>query len=189
MNIFLDLISCSNKYTWANRHNHGDMAYLDRHKPDCGTGKVMSYYRLERSGKNMRYRYKCCQFKGNVYTMQQKYTSFNNDGNGKMYYLDRHTADCGPYGFISSIRIERNSGHDKVMNIHGTTVSSLQLCVRMIRYTLHLFPNPKMSEIPFTYYEKRSNFYSSSIKRATRSELGNWLLALQHILNGSKLIT
>ena len=116
MNIFLDLIKCSEKYTSWNKHDGGNMVSLDRHRPDCGAGKVMSYYHLERSGANIRYRYKCCQFKGNIYTMHQKYTSFSYDGHGKMYYLDRHTADCGPYGFISSIRIERNSGHDKVMN-------------------------------------------------------------------------
>eukprot|EP00493_Phyllostaurus_siculus_P024290 UN24629 len=43
-----DLISCTTKYTSWNKHDGGNMVYADRHKPDCGAGKVMSYYRLER---------------------------------------------------------------------------------------------------------------------------------------------
>ena len=92
------------------------MVYLDRHKMNCGgTGHILSYFKLQRDGSKMRYKFKCCQLKDkSTCSLKLKTTSFSSDGNGKFVYLDRHTADCGTTGFINDFKVERNSGHDKV---------------------------------------------------------------------------
>ena len=83
---------------------------------NCGsTGYILSMFHLQRSGKNMRYQYKCCNFKDTaVCANRKKTTSFSKDGDGDAVYLDRHSADCGTTGYINDFKVERNSDHNKV---------------------------------------------------------------------------
>ena len=92
------------------------MVYIDRHSMNCGgAGYILSMFHLQRSGKKMRYQYKCCNFKDTaVCYNQKKTTAYNNDGDGDAVFLDRHSADCGNAGYINDFKVERNSGHDKV---------------------------------------------------------------------------
>lgn len=92
------------------------MVYIDRHRMNCGgSGYVLSMFHLDRSGGSMRYQYKCCKFRDTSYCSNvNKQTSFSSDGGGDAVYLDRHSANCGTQSLINDIRVERNSGHNKV---------------------------------------------------------------------------
>ena len=114
--ILADIINCRTKYTSYQKHSNGNMVYLDRHRMNCGgTGYIASMLHLQRSGRKMRYKYKCCSFRDKaVCRLVYKTTLFRSDGGGDGMYLDRHSVNCGRSGFINDIRVQRNSGHNKI---------------------------------------------------------------------------
>jgi len=111
-----DIVNCRTKYTRYQTHSNGKMVYLDRHRMNCGgTGYVSSMFRLQRRGRKMRYKFRCCNFKDKaVCRLVRKVTSFSKDGGGDAVFLDRHSANCGRNGFINDIRVQRNSRHNKI---------------------------------------------------------------------------
>ena len=70
---------------------------MANHTIDCGIGKLLSSFKLERSGDKIRYRYKCVEDKDDTNVCTFKTTSsnsVNSDYKHSIQYLDRHTIDC-----------------------------------------------------------------------------------------------
>ena len=54
------LVNISDHYTTADSDGNGDALFLDRHDVSCPTGKMLTYFRLQRpSSSTIRYHYKC----------------------------------------------------------------------------------------------------------------------------------
>lgn len=54
-------MECNDHYTDYESGGGWQVIYLDRHFLSCPTDTVMSFFRLQPSGSNLRYHYKCCQ--------------------------------------------------------------------------------------------------------------------------------
>ena len=86
------------------------MVFLDRHTLNCGGNNyVITMFKLERSGGNIQYKYRCCKFTGNVCSNVGKATGFTDDGKGKTYFLDRQAVACSNPGYLNYFKLGRNS--------------------------------------------------------------------------------
>ena len=99
--MFTDEWSCEWKYTKFN--NDGESSgkknaiYLDRHAPDCGNGKGINSFQLERNvgHPQYRYRYLCCTTQLPC-TNEGKENDYTDEGAslGDPFYLDRQNVNC-----------------------------------------------------------------------------------------------
>ena len=87
---------------------------LLNHKSSCLDSDVLTAIKLDVDGTNIRYNYSCCKFMDPVCNLAFKSTSWNGDGGGYAYYLDRHQIDCGRLGFLSSFQLERDNSNSKI---------------------------------------------------------------------------
>jgi len=102
-----------NTYTgWSDMNGDGSSRYLDRQTLSCGSSaqKLLTSFHMERSGNRIRYKQKCATLSSATASKQVKYTGTNDDGGGKLKYLDRHSMDCGTKAFIGGFKLERPSG-------------------------------------------------------------------------------
>ena len=116
INLFflIETSACKIKYTSFQAHGDGNVAYIDRHKLKCGkSNNVISMFRLQRSGNNMRYQFKCCKLGNSVCTSKPRVTESSDNGSGKFVHLDKLEVDCGLSGYISGFNVERNKAQDK----------------------------------------------------------------------------
>lgn len=115
------------KYTAWNSHNGsgGSTNYLDRHHVLCDNGTVIQQFKLESSGSNIRYAFKCVKaITSSCYAKEGTWTQ-----GGKGYstvYLDRQNVECASQttqalqgfrlfakyssGFFSSYNVEYRYG-------------------------------------------------------------------------------
>ena len=117
---FKDTQVCSlqKKTTSFSSDGNGDAVHLDRHSADCGTTGFINDFKVERNSNHdkIRYSYYCCMLKStwsgksSCYT---SHTSMTDDGNGKVYYLDRQTVSCNSGYALSYFKLYRNSAHTK----------------------------------------------------------------------------
>lgn len=104
--------SCHYKYTTWNSHGRGNAVYMDRHRINCGgSGNVIQYVKMQRSGSQIRFEYKCCKLLKNVCSLRKVTNAFTYDGNGDTVYLDRQTVSCGSYGVLNDFWLSRSSNH------------------------------------------------------------------------------
>ena len=93
--------------TGWNDEGRGRNIYLDRHDVKCDGDQVLKRFKLGRNGKGKyKYDYKCCDPQVKATGTENKETPMNDDGNGNMVYLDRHSVDCGN-GLISQFKLGR----------------------------------------------------------------------------------
>ena len=59
-----NFVGCATKYTGWNEGEGKQNQYLDRHNVNCPNGEVMKGFQIERSGKNIRYNFECCDIPG-----------------------------------------------------------------------------------------------------------------------------
>lgn len=101
------------KTTTFNSDGSGNALYLDRHTADCGTTGFINDWRVERNSElnKIRYNYYCCSLvspwnsKASCYT---KETAMTDDGDGKVYFLDRQTVSCNSGYALSYIKLNRS---------------------------------------------------------------------------------
>ena len=99
---------CFSKNTGWNSDGWGSLVYFDRHRVYCGgSGNVLTAFYLRRNGGSIRYNYKCCRLKRTICYNQPRYTGWNSDGGGNTIYLDRHSVNCGDYGYINHFQLKR----------------------------------------------------------------------------------
>lgn len=94
--------NCLNINTWYTIDGNGNTIFLDRQSPDCGLTAMRSFHLVRNdAGSHVRYDISCCNlplnFKCNTETRN---TPFDNDGNGKVAFLDRQFVSCPHNGFI-----------------------------------------------------------------------------------------
>ena len=103
---FLDWV-CVKKTTGWNQESSLSY-YLDRHDTTCGNAGVVKRFQLRRDYKGkFQYEYTCCNPGIASSGVATKETKANDAGNGKTYYLDRHTVDCGANSLISQFKLNR----------------------------------------------------------------------------------
>ncbi|XP_066931095.1 properdin-like isoform X1 [Clytia hemisphaerica] len=95
-----------------NGGGEGNTVYLDRQTNNC-YNKGFSYLKLDRSGTNWNYKYDCCSVPSGSVSCYDTNTGYNDDGDGKVVYLDRHTMSCNTNYYITYFKLVRNSSHNK----------------------------------------------------------------------------
>ncbi|CAG2254987.1 unnamed protein product [Mytilus edulis] len=108
--------SCSIKYTSWNNAGRGNAAYLDRHHLYCHGNGILNMFELERSGNEIRYKYRCCDvfirpYNQHKFSTRETTNSFTYDGSQNTVYLDRQYITCSGYGLLQSMKLVRNAGH------------------------------------------------------------------------------
>ena len=96
-----------------NYDGYGNAIYLDRHTVDCGNTGFINDIRMERMPhqRKIRYSYYCCMLKSawsGKSSCYMSHTSMTDDGNGRVYYLDRQTVSCKSGYALSYFRLFRN---------------------------------------------------------------------------------
>jgi len=95
-----------------NGGGEGNTVYLDRQTNNC-YNKGFSYLKLDRSGTNWNYKYDCCSVPSGSVSCYDTNTGYNDDGDGKVVYLDRHTMSCNTNYYITYFKLVRNSSHNQ----------------------------------------------------------------------------
>ena len=106
-------VICRSKHTGFQTHGNGALVYIDRHHLKCRSNNAISMFRVQRSGHMMRYQYNCCLKGKGVCTLKAKATEFSENGIGDLYILRKHKVNCGPTGYISQFKVERNQPQNK----------------------------------------------------------------------------
>ena len=102
------------KYTSFSDNGNGNTIYLDRHTADCSATGFINYLKVENDSgnENVRYKYYCAnlvakwQPKASCYSAT---TSYSDDGDGKVYFLDRQTVSCDSGYALSYVKLQRKS--------------------------------------------------------------------------------
>jgi hypothetical protein len=108
--------SVINTYTtnWNDEGPNKESYYLDRHPLYCKDNEVLTQFKLNRdaSTNKQQYIYKCMAL-DKKYNKIEKETKFDDDGNGNIYYFDRHNVDCGNNPLVG-YRISRDIPNNKI---------------------------------------------------------------------------
>lgn len=106
----------------------GNIVYLDRHNAQCSVNEVLNALAVERQGSQWRYAFTCCALSNLGFT-QDASTSFNSQGDGQTYYLDRHTVACPSGHSLTYLKLGRNTGMSLIRYTYGCTPDARQLLV------------------------------------------------------------
>jgi hypothetical protein len=106
----------------------GNVIYLDKHDVRCGSGRVLTSFKLNRTGNNIRYQRSCLKHPGVKSQTMNKETSWNlhNGSGGSTNYLDRHHVDC-PTGFAIQ-RFQLKTSGSKIRYEYTCVAASLKNC-------------------------------------------------------------
>ena len=106
--------TCRWVYNSFSDDGNGNAVYLDRQPVSCNRDELLGSFQLQRNSHHNKWRYQrlCCK-KGYL-TCYNKDTRFNDDGKGKVYYLDRHNVDCGHNYFLQYFTLQRNYKHNQI---------------------------------------------------------------------------
>uniref|UniRef100_A0A7S3AL28 F5/8 type C domain-containing protein n=1 Tax=Haptolina ericina TaxID=156174 RepID=A0A7S3AL28_9EUKA len=75
--------------------DHKNLAILDRHSIDCGSGKILSKYALTRGGTSNQVQYQYwCVSAPTAGTTTTHHTSYSDEWGGNFLVLDRHKVQC-----------------------------------------------------------------------------------------------
>jgi hypothetical protein len=108
--------------------------YLDRQTVNCGSSPINKFH-LRRDGGRIQYAYKCAE-NGNMEAPQQQVTDWQDDGSGKLIFLDRLNVECDADSLITKFHYDRNSNGNKVTeNVHVRKVFAF-----LYTYIMNLFP-------------------------------------------------
>jgi len=97
-------------YTYS---GEGNTVYLDRQSDlKCKSGFSFTSIRLKRDGDQWMYEYKCCKATKKVEvvkgeTCSKATTNCDSDGEGRVYYLDRHDLKCPYKHALKSFQLKR----------------------------------------------------------------------------------
>ncbi len=96
------------KHTNCDTHGDGNTVYLDRHNVDCGKSPILEFKGSRcMSTDKYRYKYRCGNHKSE--SCRDISTNFNDEGGGKVVYLDRHDVKCKEgEEYISKFKLSRN---------------------------------------------------------------------------------
>ena len=107
---------CYVRYTWLSAYGHGNLVYLDRHRPNCGNGAALKMFHLQRIGGRIRYQFICCRLlKSYICYNRAKYNRFTYASHHSRTYELRHqSVSCGGNSYISSFALQRNNRHNHI---------------------------------------------------------------------------
>jgi hypothetical protein len=109
----------------------GNALYLDRHTMDCGNQALNElHYQRKSTGGQFQIQYTCAGG-GQLGSVTQKATPFNDEGSGNTIYLDRHNADCGTGSVMTKLHLNR-SGQNTYQLQYGCAPSSHPLTCRQV---------------------------------------------------------
>ena len=96
------------KHTNCDTHGDGNTVYLDRHHVDCGKSPILEFKGNRcMSTDKYRYKYRCGNHKSE--SCRDVSTNFNDEGGGKVVYLDRHDVKCKEgEEYISKFKLSRD---------------------------------------------------------------------------------
>jgi hypothetical protein len=97
-------------YGETSNEDYGDKTTynLDRVTVDAGQYRILSSFKLNSIGQNeFNYTYKSCASSENVKTSYD--TGCNDNGNGSIFYLDRHTVSCGTGNALNRFQLFREN--------------------------------------------------------------------------------
>lgn len=99
----------SSKSTAFDTTLNGEIVFLDRHHPSCGSTSYIRGFRMESSGDNIRYVYECINLKQSVCTSSVKNSNDADHGTGKLINIDRFPIDCGNSSYLSGFMLKRTT--------------------------------------------------------------------------------
>lgn len=107
------VVECGFQYTGLTADGSGDVIFLDRQKVSCPAKQAISYFRLNRQGSNLRYKYACISHAGITDEVRTKYTGWNkHDGTGgSTNYLDRHNVKCDRNWVLQSFKLQTSGSN------------------------------------------------------------------------------
>ena len=86
---------------------------MDRHVMDCGNGKLISNFKLERYDNDIRFKYKCIIIEGGIsdqcYTASTQWNEIDGNQSKSINYLDRHDVSCKDGYGLRKIQLKRNN--------------------------------------------------------------------------------
>ena len=100
--------------TELNEYGNGNTVYLDRHDIECPSTHALSRIKLNKEGEQINYDYICNN--ANLHDITQHETPLNDDGNGKIIYLDRHNIQCPDGKYLNSVQLRRGNDSTGRMN-------------------------------------------------------------------------
>lgn len=96
----------------------GNMDHIDRFPADCGTYGYMFGFLFERySGVSFRYHVHCCTVSGEWTSAMSCYTGvtgFNDNGGGRLFFIDRHQVWCNTGYALSYFKYENNGDYTQI---------------------------------------------------------------------------
>ena len=100
--------------TELNEYGNGNTVYLDRHQIECPPTYALSRIKLNKEGEHINYDYICNN--ANLHNITHHETPLNDDGNGKIIYLDRHNIQCPDGKYLNSVQLRRGNDSTCRMN-------------------------------------------------------------------------
>ena len=120
---FQDLCNCTyNSTAFSNGdgsiNSQSDKTWhlLLNHKPSChgsDGGAIMTGFKLEKNGTDIRYNFSCCNFKDPVCQVRARSTNWTDIVNGSFYFLEKLAINCGRVGFINSFQLKKKNAQLK----------------------------------------------------------------------------
>ena len=92
------------KDTGYNDGGSGNTIYLDRHNVNCDTNAIKRFQLVRNGNGDIRYDY-TCSAGGDLQSSVNKDTGFNDDGGGRVIYLDRHDVNCGDNAALAQFQL------------------------------------------------------------------------------------
>ena len=103
-------VSHSTSYT---SDGDGNALYLDRQSVGCGSDGILTAFHLHRNGYDIRYDFNCLHFNAadnGPLTCYDTATSYEDDGDGNVHWLDRLNTQCQTNYYINSFQLNRGGG-------------------------------------------------------------------------------
>lgn len=100
--------SCTDMETQSSDRGDFSSYNLDQLDVDAGKNRILSGFKLNNIGDNQwNYTFKSCGVTDKVNTYYD--SGCDDDGKGSIFYLDRHTVDCGAGNLINRFQLQRLS--------------------------------------------------------------------------------
>ena len=87
----------------------GKLFSLDKQQVKCHPFGLLRRFQLQQNATGILYEHACCKFRNIACNMVSRVTQWNDDGEGRSMFLDRHTVDCGESSLLHSFVLERDA--------------------------------------------------------------------------------
>lgn len=135
--------------------DRGDLSSynLDKLDVDAGKNRILSQFKLNNIGDNQwNYTFKSCGVTDKINTYYD--TGCDDDGNGSIFYLDRHDINCGAGNLINRFRMQRVGDQ---MRYEFTCVYSKSIFGTCLNYSTPVNSTKSGDSTHSTHYLDRHN--------------------------------